>query len=173
MNDLNEFFRSYGESLASRLKAISHQPDQSRYIYIEDINSGEELVDARTKGLKPEMNVLVWERPTEQLSTGRRDNYNTRLQGSLTIIRKPPKESLELRQQTVDTCRTVALKVLALMLRDEQQQEGALSEEGIRFELDGQSGESIPKLNGGWYGYAFSFDFLVPLDLNLTEDDLV
>jgi hypothetical protein len=171
--DLVSFYKSYGESLATRLKAIGHTKANQAFIYIEDIASAEEIVSAQSNGLKPDRHVLVWERFTEQLSDGGRDNYNSRPQGSLAVIKKPAKDGRGLSSATIDECRNVALKVIALMRRDEQTYGSLLDQAGIRFDLNGQAGEPIPLLKGGWVGYGFVFEWLAPLNLDLSDDDLI
>jgi hypothetical protein len=171
--DLVSFYKNYGESLATRLRAIAHSVNRRGFIYIEDLASAEEIVSAQSNGLKPDQFVLVWERFTERLSDGGRDNYNSRPEGSLAVIYKPSKQGREANTAAIDECRNVALKAIALMRRDEQTQDSALDQMGIRFDLDGQSGEPIPMLKGGWVGYGFAFEWLAPLDMELTDDDLI
>jgi|GEM_PF-7134390 len=171
--DLVGFYKNYGESLATRLAAIAHSGETKAFVYIEDLASAEEIVAAQSSGLKPEHNVLVWERFTEHTQDAGRDNYNSRIQGSLAIIRKPAKDSRDARSAAIDDCRNVALKVFALMRRDEQTFDSMLNQAGIRFDLDGQSGEPIPMLKGGWVGYGFVFEWLAPLDLELSDEDLL
>lgn len=173
MNDLFQFYRAYGQSLAERLKVIGHTAEKKRFVFVEDLDNADELIRKAVTDFKYSANVLVWERFSEQLSNGRRDNYNTRPQGSLAVLRKPETNSVDGRAAAIDECRQAAMKVVALMLLDEQTAGSALDLAGIRFELDGQSGEPIPPLGSGWVGYGFSFDWLAPVDLSLTDDDLV
>ncbi|WP_128544088.1 hypothetical protein [Larkinella soli] len=169
MSSLEEFYEAYGQSLATRLASIGHTEPKPRFIFVDEMGQPDELIRATTSKLKEKTNVLVWEAFTERLGDGRRDNYHTRVMGSLAVLRKEGTDTGS-QKTAIRMGRQTALKVMALMLQDTL--DGELAQEGIQLQFDGQDGEKI-RLASGWCGWGYTFDWLVGLDLTLTESDLV
>jgi hypothetical protein len=89
------------------------------------------------------------------------------MHGSVAILTKPDSTATPVRRAAQRACRAVALQVLAQMLDDSRR--GALMEQNIRLEIDGQTGQHIGPVADGWYGYGFGFDWRCPLDLSLPR----
>ncbi|MFD1143041.1 hypothetical protein ACFQ4C_18080 [Larkinella insperata] len=168
MINLEEFYEAYGKSLATRLAAIGYTEANGRFVFVDDVENPAELVSKAVSKFPQGVNVLIWETFVEQLGDGGRDNYNTRIQGTLAVVRKDGTDNVS-RKLSIRTARATALKVIALMRQDGL--DGELESQGIvpQFNHDGE--KFI--ISGGWAGYGFTFDWLVPLNMQLSDDDLV
>lgn len=168
--DLNDFYRAYGESLASRLMAIGHGDATPAFIFVEDMGDPAEVLDFTSRGKAEKgQNVLVWEQFMEDIDTAGRDNYHSVLKGSLAVIGKAT-DRAEIRQ-TFSRTRTTVLKLLALMLEDEAG--GELGEWGIVVGVRELACEKVSVVANNWYGYGLQFTWTVPLDLTLSDADRV
>ncbi|RYC69747.1 hypothetical protein [Spirosoma sordidisoli] len=170
MGPTEEFYRAYGESLASRLAEIAHSPARPAFVFLEDMGDPKELkLQTGRKDALLGDNQLVWEAFQEDLDTGGRDNYHSVWTGSVAVIRKATTDE-QIRAARA-TARQLVLKAYALMLQDAAH--GALAEEFIQVEVRQLPLEKIGPIASGWHGYGLQFSWTVPVDLELGPLDLI
>ena len=168
MHNFDDFYREYGESLTERLVYFEMNPLASPFVFVADAASPVEVNEATRSKLRADQTILVWEQFEEQTRDGGRDNVHLQVSGSLAVLRQAGAGAS--RQNTVArSCRPIALKCLALMLQDSLI--GELAINNIRMSFDRNDGGPTISVNG-WVGYGYTFSWLVPLNLELTEDDL-
>lgn len=168
--DLSGFYERYGESLARRLADIAFSEANASYLFVENMGDPAEVLAHISSGKTQEGKaLLVWENFEEDLDTGGRDNYHTVIQGSVAVIRKAGDRAAIREAKQIG--RAVVLKVLALMLQDEV--EGSLYEQTIRVEIRQRPLQAIGPISTNWYGYALQFSWIVPIDLSLSDTDLL
>lgn len=165
IEDLAQFYDSYGETLAERMPDICHTEAEPRFILMTE-NSMDELTKFVTK-LRSGVFIMAWEQFGEELSDGRRDNYHTKLTGTLAILTKPHINDTHTRRAAQRACRVVALRAIAQMRVDALEKDAPLWSENIRFDMDGQGGDYIGLTANGYVGYGYGFSWLVPLDLSV------
>ncbi|WP_234733228.1 hypothetical protein [Tellurirhabdus bombi] len=169
MKDFNTFYHQYGESLATRLTAIAHRDNAPAFVLVDDVSNPRQVQEASRSELKVDKNILIWEDFLDQVTNAGRDNYHAEISGSFAVIRKA-QNNREAKLEAKQICRTVAMKVLALMLKDALC--GPLNENTIQLDLQSVPGEPITMLGDGWVGRGYSFTWQVPISLLLSPDDL-
>ncbi|KAB7728131.1 hypothetical protein F5984_20510 [Rudanella paleaurantiibacter] len=159
---LDEFYELYGQDLARRV--LNHSTNTPRFVFL-DADDYKSVIEATKNTLDASGPVLIWEQYADTIEDGRRDNYNTRTEGSLAVI-LPAENSVSARRSATRQARSLCLQLLAHMRQDGL--DGPLSNNAIRVVLDGQNGESTGMLIPGWVGYGYSFSWLVPLDMTVV-----
>lgn len=168
MHDLDCFYEKYGLSLTERLTIFEENPLSPPFVFVTEAGNPVEVTEAAKSRLKFDQTVLVWEQYEEVTGDGGRDNVHLNISGSLAVLRQAGSSAAN-QLRISRECRPLALKCLALMLQDGR--EGILAENGIRFDFDKNDGGPTISVNG-WCGYGYTFSWVVPVDLELTDDDL-
>ncbi len=164
MDNLNEFYRAYGLSLATRLAPFMEPVQVMPFVFVDEMDNPVEILSYTSSGKPPEgLPVLVWDNFEESIDTGGRDNYHLPVQGSLSVLMKAKDQSAKhtVRQR----CRQLVLKAFAMMLADAA--DGALEQEGIQLDVRQVPLEKVGPVSIQWYGYGLQFSWHVPLDLTL------
>lgn len=165
-----DFFKTYGESVATRLTGIGHSPATPAFVFIEDRGDPKEVLTfTGKKAAQHAQNILVWEDYDEDVDNGSRDNYHSVWKGSVVVLAKAL--DAEARREVFQRTRALVLKALTLMLDDEAG--GMLAEQGIEVAVRGLPLEKIGPIATSYYGYGLEFTWTVPLELMLTDDDLL
>lgn len=168
MDDLDEFYRNYGETLASRLPEIAHSSAKKAFVFVTNVDDPAEAQTFSTKAPIGQP-FLAWDNFDEDLNTSGRDNYHLAIKGSFSLWQKATDKVTQ--AQVYANCRKIVLKALSVMIADSE--EGVLEAEGIVMEINQIPMEKTGPLNATWYGYGAQFSWLVPIDLTLGEDDLL
>ncbi len=156
--NLIQYYFAYGESLATAIPAIGHTPANPRFVRITEMGNPDEFTRATAKELPADGTVLVWEMFSESPGDGQKNNWTSLINGTFVVLRKGTTvEKLAI----FDSTRRIGLEVLRKMIADSV--EGALATERVLFQLQNGGGEAVGPLSVGWYGYAFSFTWRVPL----------
>jgi len=162
MTELSDFYKRYGESLASRLEAIAHDPDaHPAFCFVEAAGDPSEVISF--VGKSSNSPFLVWEDFEEDLETAGLDNYHSMIQGSLAILLKGLDK--DAKREAYQIGRAIALKALAMMIDDSL--EGELEAESIKIDVREFPCEKIGPVATSWYGYGISFKWRVPLELSV------
>lgn len=159
--NLSDFYKAYGEDLASRLPDIDTY--KNGYVYLESIGNPTEIQEAAQRGgFSDGQPFLILEDYQEDLETAGRDNYYSKITGSLVVLIQSGPEK-EKKRQAYQQGRTLVLQAIAQMISDSQ--EGPLEERGISIDLREFPCEKIGPINGSCFGFGVQFTWHVPLDL--------
>src|SRR5438128_1287448 len=110
MENLSDFYKTYGESLATRLMAIGHIPARPAFVFVEDIDNPIEILSFTSNGKAPASKpILVWDNFDEDLETSGRDNYHFALTGSFSVLAKALDQPA--KTKTYRDCRAIVLNV--------------------------------------------------------------
>lgn len=162
MENLDQFYKQYGQSLADRLPGLLPLEAAISFVFVEDIADPKEVM-AAVKTIPDGGYLLAWDNFDEAIDTGGRDNYHLPLTGSFSFSQKAADQPA--RSAAHARCRQLVLKAFALMLQDGA--EGELEKEAIQVEVRQLPLEKIGPVATSWYGYGLQFGWSVPLDLDL------
>lgn len=167
MDDLDEFYKSYGERLASRLPGIAHSEAQPAFVFVADMENPVEVMSFTSSGKAPAGRpILVWDNFDEDIDTGGRDNYHTQLKCSFSILQKASDAVSKAR--AYQQARQIILQALSIMISDAQN--GELQAQTIQVEIRQLPLEKIGPISSNWYGRGIQFSWIVPIDLTLDPD---
>ncbi|UHG93433.1 hypothetical protein [Spirosoma oryzicola] len=168
MTDLSEFYKAYGEGLASRLADIAYSESNKTFCFVEDVGSPTEVISFNF-GPNP---VLVWEDFEEDIETAGRDNYYSQIVGSMAVMSKAGGSASKAgKREVYRQNRAILLKAIALMIQDSES--GELADQDISMEIRKFPCQKIGPVGGDKYGYGIQFTWLVPVNLTLTESDVL
>lgn len=175
LNDfcLDEFYKEYGETLASRLPEIAHTNVKPAFVFVAEIDNPVEVKElANNKQITTDGPILVWDNFDEDIDSGGRDNFHSTLKCSLSVLFKETK--LFTRAQAFRQARAIILKALSVMIQDAQSydENGSLCEVGIQMDIQQFPLEKIGPVSGQWYGRGVQFSWIVPVDLTYDESAL-
>ncbi|GAB2571749.1 hypothetical protein [Spirosoma areae] len=170
MDNLHDFYRTYGERLASRLPGIAHSAEHRAFVFVEEMDNPKEVLEFTSNGKAPAgQPILVWDNFDEDLDTGGRDNYHSQLKCSFSVLLKALDNPGRATAYRVG--RAIVLNALAIMIQDAEQ--GALYAESIQMELRQLPLEKVGPVSAQWYGYGVQFSWMVPINLTLGEADVL
>ncbi|MEZ0485442.1 hypothetical protein [Fibrella aquatica] len=130
----------------------------AQFIYVEEVGDPKEIVEA-AKNTLSSAPLLVWEAFEEDLSANR-DNYTSRIEGSMAVLYKTD-GSIAARRTARLQARDALLILLEQIRLDEA--EHRLPNPDTDTENERIRLEKIGPLGAHWYGMACAFYWRLPL----------
>ncbi|CCH01636.1 hypothetical protein FAES_3629 [Fibrella aestuarina BUZ 2] len=168
MTNLIDFYFSYGEAVASAISSIAHGPGRRRFVKVTDLGSPQEFERAAQTELPDTGYVLVWEMFTDAFDDAGADYHHSLLEGSFVVCRKTDKTPSD-KLKAYAECRAICQQVLGKLMIDAIS--GPLEAECIKVPMRNLAGEGTPALATHWYGWAYTFRWVVeePLPLPVVD----